>query len=51
MNHDGASYAIKLGDAVDDRRGRRRVSLAVGSNVITVEVTAEDGNTDQKPIR
>ncbi len=41
-NHSGASYAIKLG-GVTDADGK--VSLAVGSNVITVEVTAEDGET------
>ena len=41
-NDDGAAYAIKL-DGVADADGT--VSLAVGSNVITVEVTAEDGNT------
>ena len=40
-NDDGATYAIKLG-GVSDADGT--VSLAVGSNVITVEVTAEDGN-------
>ena len=42
VNHSGASYVIKLG-GVTDADGT--VSLAVGSNVITVEVTAEDGNT------
>ena len=41
-NHDGATYAIKLG-GVTDADGV--IPLAVGSNVITVEVTAEDGNT------
>ena len=41
-NHFGASYVIKLG-GVTDADGT--VSLAVGSNVITVEVTAEDGET------
>ena len=44
VNDDGASYVIKLG-GVTDSDGT--VSLAVGSNVITVEVTAEDGNTTQ----
>ena len=42
VNHDGATYAIKLG-GVTDADGV--IPLAVGSNVITVEVTAEDGNT------
>ena len=41
-NHDGASYAIKLGGVAD---GDGTVSLAVGSNVIAIEVTAEDGKT------
>ena len=44
VNHSGASYVIKLG-GVTDSDGT--VSLAVGRNVITVEVTAEDGNTTQ----
>ena len=38
----GASYVLKIG-GVEDADGT--VPLAVGSNVITVEVTAEDGNT------
>ena len=42
VNDVGASYVIKLG-GVKDTDGT--VSLAVGSNVITVEVTAEDGST------
>ena len=42
VNHSGASYVIKLGGVTDVDR---TVSLAVGSNVITVEVTAEDGDT------
>ena len=42
LNDDGASYAIKL-DGVAD--GDRVISLAVGSNVITIEVTAENGIT------
>ena len=42
LNDDGASYAIKLG-GVTDSDGT--VSLAVGTNVITVEVTAEDTTT------
>ena len=44
VNHSGASYVIKLG-GVTDADGA--VSLAVGANVITIEVTAEDGNTAQ----
>ena len=42
VNHDGATYAIKLGGVTDADGG---IPLAVGSNVITIEVTAEDGNT------
>ena len=42
VNHSGASYVIKLG-GVEDADGE--ISLEVGSNVITVEVTAEDGQT------
>ena len=42
VNNGGATYAVKL-DGVADGDGT--VSLAVGSNVITVEVTAEDGRT------
>ena len=42
VNHSGASYVIKLG-GVTDSDGT--ISLAVGSNVITVEVTAEDDST------
>ena len=41
-NDDGATYEIKL-DGVTDADGV--IPLAVGGNVITVEVTAEDGNT------
>ena len=44
VNHSGASYVIKL-DGTEDSDGT--VSLSVGSNVITVEVTAEDENTTQ----
>ena len=44
VNDSGASYVIKLG-GVTDADGT--VSLAVGANVITVEVTAEDGSTTQ----
>ena len=42
VNHSGATYVIKLG-GVTDADGM--VSLSVGSNVITVEVTAEDDST------
>ena len=42
VNHSGASYVIKLG-GVEDADGA--FSLAVGSNVITVEVTAEDDDS------
>ena len=42
VNHSGASYVIKLG-GVTNADGT--VSLAVGSNVITIEVPAEDGET------
>ena len=41
-NHSGAGYVIKLG-GVTDADGA--VELGVGSNVITVEVTSEDGQT------
>ena len=44
VNHSGAGYVIKLG-GVTDADGT--VSLSVGSNVITVEVTAEDTSTTQ----
>ena len=42
LNDSDATYIIKLG-GTEDTDGT--VSLAVGSNVITVEVTAEDGTT------
>ena len=42
--HDGATAVVKLG-GVTDTDGT--VGLAVGANVITVEVTAEDGTTMQ----
>ena len=42
VNHTGASFVIKL-DGVTDADGV--VVLSVGSNVITVEVTAEDDST------
>ena len=41
-NDGGATYAVKLGGVTDEDRV---ILLDVGSNVITVEVTAEDGNT------
>ncbi len=43
-NHDSASYVIKLGGVVDDDG---TISLAVGADVISVEVTAEDGVTTE----
>ena len=42
VNDSGATHVIKLG-GVEDPDGM--VSLRIGSNVITVEVTAEDGET------
>ena len=42
VNQSGASYVIKLGGVTD---ADRVVVLAVGNNVITVEVTAEDDST------
>ena len=42
VNHSGATYVIKL-NGVTDEDGV--VSLAEGSNVITIEVTAEDDTT------
>ena len=42
LNYSGAAYVIKLGGVVDEDGV---VPLAVGANVITVEVTAEDGST------
>ena len=44
VNHSGASYVIKLGGVEDSDS---TVSLASGSNIITIEVTAEDGETTQ----
>ena len=44
VNHSGASYVIKLGGVTDEDG---TIELSVGSNVITVEVTAEDGQTMQ----
>ena len=42
VNHSGASYVVKTDGVID---GDRVISLAVGSNVITIEVTAEDDST------
>ncbi len=42
VNDDGASYLVKLGGAAD---ADGVIPLAVGSNVVTVEITAEDGET------
>ena len=44
VRHSGASYVIKLG-GVTDADGV--IELAVGSNAITVEVTAEDGDASR----
>ena len=41
-NHDGATYVVKLDGAAD---ADGIIPLVVGSNVITVEVTAEDRET------
>ena len=42
VNHSGANYVIKLGGTTD---ADGTISLAVGNNIIAIEVTAEDGNT------
>ena len=42
VNDDGATYVIKLSGVADSDEN---VPLAVGANAITVEVTAEDGQT------
>ena len=42
LGHSRASYVVKLGGAVD---ADGLVALSVGSNVITIEVTAEDRQT------
>ncbi len=42
VNDSGAKYVIKIGGVTD---ADRTVSLAVGANVITVEVKAEDDDT------
>ena len=41
VNHSGASYVIKLNGTIDSDGV---IPLSVGSNIITIEVTAEDGN-------
>ena len=43
-NDDGATYVVKLDGVADDDSV---VPLSVGSNTITIEVTAEDGNATQ----
>ena len=43
-NHDSATYVVKLADVFD---ADGTITLAAGANVITVEVTAEDGSTTQ----
>ena len=43
-NHDAATYVVKLGGVVDDDG---TIPLAAGANVVSVEVTAEDGVTTQ----
>ena len=43
-NHSAATFAIKLGGVTDDDG---EVTLSSGDNVITIEVTAEDGQTTQ----
>ena len=43
-NHSYATYVVKVGGVEDTDR---TISLAVGSNVVTVEVTAEDGTTTE----
>ena len=43
VNHSGASYTIELDGVEVTTDGE--VELAVGGNVITIEVTAEDGET------
>ena len=44
VNDDGATYVIKLGGVAD---ADGVIPLSVGSNVITIKVTAGDGNTSQ----
>ena len=42
LNHDSATYVVKLGGVVDDDG---TIPLAAGANVITIDVTAEDAVT------
>ena len=42
VNHDGAAYAIKLDGVID---GDGVIQLSVGTNAVSVVVTAEDGET------
>ena len=42
--HSGASYTISLGGVLQSTDAAAAVTLAVGDNVITVAVTAEDGS-------
>ena len=42
LSHDSATYVVKLGGVVDDDG---TIALAAGANVVSVEVTAEDGST------
>ena len=44
VNHSGASYVIKLGGTVDSDGV---IPLSVGSNVIAIEVTAENGGVSR----
>ena len=44
VNDDGATYVVKLGGVAD---ADGTVALAVGSNAVSVVVTAEDENTDK----
>ena len=44
LNHDAATYVVKLGGVVDDDG---TIPLAAGANVITIDVTAEDAVTTQ----
>ena len=43
-NHASATYVVKLGGVVDDDG---TIPLAAGANVITIDVTAEDGSSTQ----
>ena len=44
LNHSGASYVIELGEM---EAANGQISLDVGENVVTIEVTAEDGESTQ----